>query len=116
MTRARCLVIAALLVAGMAGCQSQATPAHDSASRSVTDRHPASRPARVLLVCNGSTRPCPAVPHYRTVQAAVNAARPGDWVLIWPGVYHEKNGSQHAGVWVTTPHLHIRGLDRAQVV
>jgi hypothetical protein len=41
---------------------------------------------RALLVCNGSTSPCPhGVRHYKTVQAAVNAAHPGDWVLIWPG-------------------------------
>src|SRR5215472_16448842 len=47
--------------------------------------------ARRLLVCNGSTRRCPRATHYRTVQAAVDAARPGNWILIWPGVYHEKD-------------------------
>lgn len=70
----------------------------------------------VLLVCNGSTKACPKVPHYRTVQSAVDATRPGDWVLIWPGVYHENNAAHHAGVWITTPRLHIRGLDRNSVI
>jgi parallel beta-helix repeat protein len=50
------------------------------------------------------------------VQAAVNAARRGDWVLIWPGVYHEDSPKFHAGVWVTTPEVHIRGLNRAGVI
>src|SRR5215469_7738557 len=76
----------------------------------------------VLLVCNGSTVRCPALPrsarpYYRTVQGAVDAARSGDWILIYPGVYHEK--SRHwptAGVWVQKPGLHIRGLDRNRVI
>jgi hypothetical protein len=46
---------------------------------------------QVLLVCNASTVPCPALPGHRrqflTIAAAVSKARPGDWVLIWPGVY-----------------------------
>jgi hypothetical protein len=73
---------------------------------------------RALLVCNGSTTPCPSgVAHFTTVQAAVNAASPRDWVLIWPGVYHEKSGAwPTAGVWVSTPGIHIRGLDRNRVI
>ncbi len=73
---------------------------------------------RVLLVCNGSTRACPVTksPLYKTVQSAVNAAKPGDWILIWPGVYHENTPKWHAGVWVGTPGLHIRGLDRNAVI
>jgi pectin methylesterase-like acyl-CoA thioesterase len=26
---------------------------------------------------------------FKTIQAAVNAAHPGDWILIAPGTYHE---------------------------
>jgi hypothetical protein len=40
-----------------------------------------------------------------TVQTAVDAAAPGDAVLVGPGVYHE-------AVQVNTPRLVIRGLDR----
>src|SRR5215469_6927469 len=59
----------------------------------------------VLLVCNGSAAPCPALPpgagpYYKTVQSAVNAAKPGNWILIWPGVYHEKSGQSRAGVMI----------------
>ncbi len=72
--------------------------------------------AAVMLVCNGSTSACPRGHHYRTVQSAVNAARPGDWILIWPGVYHENNLAHHAGVWVDTPDVHIRGFSRDSVI
>src|SRR5499427_2643291 len=76
----------------------------------------------VLLVCNGSRTPCPALPpgagpYYKTVQSAVNAAKPGDWILIWPGVYHEKSAQwPTAGVWIQKPSLHIRGLNRNGVI
>ncbi len=46
---------------------------------------------------------------YDTIQAAVDAAAPGDLVLIQPGVYNE-------AVDVTTDDLTIRGVDRNQVV
>jgi hypothetical protein len=52
---------------------------------------------------------------YQTIQAAVDAARPGDWILIGPGDYHEQ-GSPNSGVLVTTPNLHIRGMDRNKVI
>jgi len=78
--------------------------------------HPDKRSPSVLLVCNGSTARCPAGPHFRTVQEAVSAARPGQWVLIWPGVYHENDPAHHAGVWITTARLHIRGLSRDGVI
>ena len=77
---------------------------------------------RVLLVCNGSTAPCPALPasaghYYATVQGAVNAARSGDWILVYPGVYHEKSKQwPTAGVWVSKPDIHIRGLNRDRVI
>ncbi len=44
-----------------------------------------------------------------TIQAAVDAASPGDLILIEPGVYHES-------VQVQTENLVIRGLDRNEVI
>ncbi|MDR3034687.1 MAG: hypothetical protein LBV78_16520, partial [Kitasatospora sp.] len=102
-----------LAVAGLAG------PASPALGASAAPGQPASQHAsRALLVCNASTVPCPkGVAHYTTVQAAVNAARPGDWVLIWPGVYHEKSKRwPTAGVWIQTPAIHLRGLDRNGVI
>lgn len=56
---------------------------------------------------------------YSGVQAAVRAARPGDWVLVGPGDYKE-NGypgePEPAGVLITTAGLHLRGMDRNSVV
>jgi hypothetical protein len=106
------VTVLGVVAASLAGCQ----PAPRRLPVSVPKWNvPAGRP-KVLLVCNGSTRPCPGVAHFTTVQGAVDAARPGDWVLIWPGVYHENDPPQHAGVWIGTPDLHIRGLSRGGVV
>lgn len=55
----------------------------------------------------GDTRLVPV--DYPTIQSAVDAAAPGDLVLIEPGVYKE-------AVSVTTPGLTIRGTDRNEVV
>lgn len=67
--------------------------------------------AKVLQVgsYNGNSGP------YTSIQQAVNDAQPGDWILIGPGVYHEQ-GSADSGVLITTPGLHLRGMDRNGVV
>ena len=78
--------------------------------------------ARVLHVgrYNGSTG------SYKTIQQAVNAASPGDWILIGPGDYKDPlttvptgpKGDDRAGaaVLLTKPGVHIRGMDRNGVV
>jgi hypothetical protein len=63
---------------------------------------------------------------YKSIQAAVNAAKPGDWVLVAPGDYHETQDLTNppadysegafGSVLITTPHLHLRGMSRATVV
>lgn len=56
---------------------------------------------------------------FSTIQDAVNAAQPGDWILVGPGDYHEQGvaGSVHkAGVLITTPGIHLRGMNRNQVI
>ena len=45
----------------------------------------------------------------KTIQGAVDRAKPGDLVLISPGVYHE-------AVVVTTDRVVLRGLDRNKVI
>jgi hypothetical protein len=77
--------------------------------------------AKVLRV--GSFNGIPG--QYTSIQAAVNAAKPGDWILIGPGDYKTSTGSVHApkghpgfpaGVLITTPDLHIRGMNRNTVI
>jgi hypothetical protein len=63
---------------------------------------------------------------YRTIQSAVNAARPGDWILVGPGDYHENadetgphgNPADGAmgGVYITTPGITVRGMNRGSVI
>ena len=57
---------------------------------------------------------------YTTIQAAADAAQPGDWILVAPGDYHEQsdreNASWPAGVWIDTPGVHLRGMDRNAVI
>jgi hypothetical protein len=64
---------------------------------------------------------------YRSIQAAVNVAKPGDWILVAPGDYHETDDAHggpnavysngdHGGVVVSTSNLHIRGMNRNTVI
>jgi hypothetical protein len=62
---------------------------------------------------------------YKTIQEALAVAKPGDWILIGPGDYKQSSqqalggyGDDHAGadIVVTTPNIHIRGMDRNGVV
>jgi hypothetical protein len=62
---------------------------------------------------------------YKTIQAAVKAARPGDWILVGPGDYKTKPSSITtpkgksdfpAGVLITKGHVHIRGMNRNKVI
>jgi hypothetical protein len=60
---------------------------------------------------------------YTSIQAAVDAARPGDWVLVAPGDYKTSTSAAPpgvpgtpAGILITTPGLHLRGMDRNSVI
>ncbi len=60
---------------------------------------------------------------FATIQAAVNAARPGDWILVGPGDYktlssrHAKGKSDvPAGVLVSKSRIYIRGMNRNTVI
>ncbi len=61
---------------------------------------------------------------FSTIQAAVDAASPGDWIVIAPGDYKERaDYTTHqpatmagAGVWIDKPDLHLIGMSRNGVV
>jgi hypothetical protein len=63
---------------------------------------------------------------FNSIQAAVNAARPGDWILVGPGDYKERAdhsanpgpqpANTPAGVVISTPRIYLRGMNRNAVV
>jgi hypothetical protein len=76
----------------------------------------------VLLV--GSFEGIPG--KYTTIQSAVDAAHPGDYILIGPGDYHETadesmpvtnpEQGQMGGVYIAKSGLTLRGMDRNSVI
>ena len=75
--------------------------------------------ARVLLV--GSYHGIRG--QFTSIQAAVNAAKPNDWILIGPGDYKTSsvrapNGAPTvpAGVLITKAGLYLRGMNRNRVI
>jgi plastocyanin len=66
-------------------------------------------PGQILVVTPPETVGGDQLNRFTSIQAAVDAAGPGDLVLIDPGVYHET-------VKVTTPYITIRGEDRNGVI
>ena len=60
---------------------------------------------------------------YSSIQAAVKAAKPGDWVLVAPGDYKTKSylapkgaADEPAAVLMQTPRVRLRGMNRNTVV
>jgi hypothetical protein len=62
---------------------------------------------------------------FSSVQAAVRAAKPGDWILVGPGDYKTKPSSIStpkggaefpAGVVISKAGLHLRGMNRNKVI
>ncbi len=95
--RALFVASAALVLAACAG-----PPVGDPSPAAIGDQATDSPSA-----WTGVTRDVPA--DFPTIQSAVDAADPGDLILIDRGVYRET-------VSVTTPGLVIRGLDRNEVI
>jgi hypothetical protein len=95
-------IIGVLIVAAFAFAACSSGPAQSDSGRGGP---------RVLLV--GSWRGRRG--SYDNVQPAVDASRPGDWILVAPGDYHESPESQ-TGVHITTTGIHLRGLDRNAVI
>lgn len=85
---------------GMVGTLTVGDPAASPAAQGVTHND-------APREWTGATLGVPA--DYPTIQAAVDAAEPGDMVLVSEGVYPEE-------VEVTTPGLTIRGTDRNAVI
>ncbi|MCB0956503.1 MAG: right-handed parallel beta-helix repeat-containing protein, partial [Ilumatobacter sp.] len=105
------LAVAAALVLVACGDDRSTTDATQAPATTVTatDAPPAtdSMPAPETTAGDDGVLNVPE--DFATIQAAVDAAQPGDLILIGPGTYHE-------AVNVVTDQLTIRGLDRNEVV
>ncbi len=108
------------LVAGIALGSTAATAASVPAGERTT---PHATPAVLLVGTYHGKKGA-----YSSIQAAVNAAKPGDWILIGPGDYHARDDHAHpptaaqaavgdmGGVLITTPGLKLRGMNRKTVI
>jgi hypothetical protein len=114
---------AALVLAALAALLLAAPSLAAHHRRAHRHRHPAAHTGpRVLRV--GSWKGIAG--SYSSIQAAVDAARPGDWILVGPGDYKEQadhranRGPQPAktpaAVVITQPWLRLRGMNRNTVV
>src|ERR1700731_4558845 len=102
---------AALCLAGSAAPLAQASAAP-----------PAGAAPQVLLV--GSYHGTAG--NYASISAALAAARPGVWILLGPGDYKAPpsggatagsgGAPAPAGAFITTPGIHLRGMDRNAVI
>ncbi len=85
--------------------------------------------ARVLYVGAFGGIATPKSSTFKTIQAAVDAAKPSDWILIAPGDYHETgdmgadapsasdvSDGWYGGVDISTPRVHLRGMNRNTVI
>ncbi len=66
---------------------------------------------------------------FSSIQSAVDASKKGDWILVAPGDYHEQGDmganapspadvadGWYGGVDISTPGIHLRGMDRNTVI
>ena len=108
--RDRLIAVLAVMVLGMAGCGSSKSPvkavaadtaAVQSSPSTNATADPAARPGGPVTIHVPADQP--------SIQAAVDAALPGDLVLIAAGTYHE-------AVKVHIPRIVVRGEDRNKVI
>ncbi len=107
-------VVLAIVTLAAAGTAAQAS----SSGRGAATKKP-----RVLLVGTFAGH----LGQYATIQAAVDAARSGDWILVAPGDYHETDDTTgppsedassggFGGVYIEKSNIHVRGMDRNSVI
>ena len=91
-------------------------------------RWPRKRLPRCLYVGSYDNVTTPPAQTFSTIQAAVNAAKSGDWIFIAPGDYHEDDDGSitgpnsvtdrgwYGGVLIKTKGIHLIGVNRNSVI
>ncbi len=115
-------VLAGMLVVGLLATVGTGVGGARTRAINSTSRH-------VLYVGSFNGVTTPPSQTFSTIQAAVDASKKGDWILIAPGDYHEVGDTGvhaptpadladgwYGGVDITTPNLHVRGMNRNSVV
>lgn len=108
-----------LAVTALAACGSSAPKAASTTTSAAAPRDT----ARVLLVGTFHGH----AGQYQTIQSAVDAAKPGDWILVAPGDYHENADTTgpeseyvasggFGGVYIDKSSIHLRGMSRTSVI
>ena len=102
----------AVLLAGAASAQASCLPS--------TKVPPPKNGVLLVGTFNGKKGQC------KTIQEAVKAAAPGNWILVGPGDYKQSSSEEMSGavgddragadIVITTPDLHIRGMNRNAVM
>ena len=127
--RVRTLRVGVVACAGVLLCASLATAGGANASATTTSAPAKTSRSHMLYVGSFHNVTTPPSSTFSTIQAAVDSSKPGDWILIAPGDYHEvgDTGTKapspsdladgwYGGVDVTTPRVHLRGMNRNSVV
>ncbi|HVY08948.1 MAG TPA: hypothetical protein VHB18_02230 [Mycobacteriales bacterium] len=101
-------VVSALAALALGGTVAVAASSTAAPAKSGAKHH-------VLLVCNGTVK-CPdtGAHYYKSLQLAVDRARNGDYILVWPGLYKESVTVQPGHGF--SHDLHIIGMNRNGVV
>jgi len=120
--RSRAITTFGAAVLGCGLLSAGIVPGVAAGANSANSASPVSAHAKVLLVGSYKGK----AGKYKSIQAAVNAARPGDFILVGPGDYHETadetgpHGNPAVGamggVYITKSGLTLRGMNRGSVI